>query len=370
MRANEWHKDIARLRRNFCSALLWAPNLCLGEYTTLSCNVSSSVYDAAITDPDHPCFGARGLFASASIPAGSVLCTYAGSVQYAIGVNQYCALLDDRLGLVVDAQFLGNPGRFANDARGIQKTANAVIRRWRCSVTGSLFLVLQSTTDIEKDAEILLNYGQGYWARDAGQFQDRKRKRSDMYFFRCVVEPVLNGVPSPPPTPPTRLLPESLRIRHMPEGAGPSLSAVPLLQKPRGEAAFYGGLVWRVPCDVQRALHKYVSMRAVEFGWVGGNECGVFARRQLQRLDLIGVYSGVVTRYTADVEGPVVLLPNGLCISNCLNEAKFIRCSCQGNATLVPAYMQHLGHFYMAIRASRDIEDGTEICWGVDELGM
>eukprot|EP00667_Euglena_gracilis_P024657 EG_transcript_28513 len=61
---------------------------------------------------------------------------------------------------------------------------------------------------------------------------------------------------------------------------------------------------------------------------------------------------------------------NGLCISNCLNEAKFIRCSCQGNATLAPAYMQHLGHFYMAIRASRDIEDGTEICWGVDELGM
>lgn len=30
--------------------------------------LSSSVYDAAITDPDHPCFGARGLFASASIP--------------------------------------------------------------------------------------------------------------------------------------------------------------------------------------------------------------------------------------------------------------------------------------------------------------
>lgn len=78
-----------------------------------------------IDDPNHPCFGAYGLFAAQVLQPKSHVIDYLGVVEYRETYNQKSDYVL-RFGpdLSIDAEKMGNEGRFCNDYRGIGQKPN------------------------------------------------------------------------------------------------------------------------------------------------------------------------------------------------------------------------------------------------------
>ncbi|RUP48972.1 hypothetical protein BC936DRAFT_143539 [Jimgerdemannia flammicorona] len=77
-----------------------------------------------IDDPKHPCFGAYGLFAAQTLQPKAHVIDYLGVVEFQETYNQrsdYVLRFDD---LSIDAEKMGNEGRFCNDYRGIGQKPN------------------------------------------------------------------------------------------------------------------------------------------------------------------------------------------------------------------------------------------------------
>lgn len=139
-----------------------------------------------ITDPRHPAVGSYGLFAKTRIASGTVITTYSGVVQRAHGspvpgTETYGMAYVSHPDLVVDAEYLGNFARFANDPRNTGKSANIVAQN-KVTRFGENATVLVARTAINENEELLLDYGKGHvcfpkaWEDRWGRQLTRPRK--------------------------------------------------------------------------------------------------------------------------------------------------------------------------------------------------
>ena len=108
----------------------------------------------------------KGLFTKKFIPKGTRIVEYKGKlttwkeVKHDNGTNGYIYYVNRNH--VIDARtYVKALGRYANDARGLQKkkgvTNNAVYTEDKLKV------YIESTKDILPDSEILVSYGKAYW---------------------------------------------------------------------------------------------------------------------------------------------------------------------------------------------------------------
>nr|CCC93162.1 conserved hypothetical protein [Trypanosoma congolense IL3000] len=119
-----------------------------------------------ITDLRHPAYGQIGLFARKTIPANVVITPYSGYVEifptscnsrtYTMG---YGSLSDD---YALDAEFVGNYGRFANDPRGVGALTANISAESRFTPRGETYTALVSRRVIAKGEEILMAYGKDH----------------------------------------------------------------------------------------------------------------------------------------------------------------------------------------------------------------
>ncbi|KAG8348781.1 hypothetical protein TRVL_00366 [Trypanosoma vivax] len=119
-----------------------------------------------LTDPRHPAFGQVGLFAKKTIPANVVVTPYSGYIEifctscnsrtYTMG---YGSLSDD---YALDAEFVGNYGRFANDPRGMEGMVANLSAESRFTSRGEAYTALVSRRIINKGEEILMSYGKAH----------------------------------------------------------------------------------------------------------------------------------------------------------------------------------------------------------------
>lgn len=119
-----------------------------------------------ITDPRHPAYGQAGLFAKSIIPSNTVVTPYAGFIEvFATSCNSrtytmgFGALGDD---YALDAEFVGNYGRFANDPRGVGTLQPNLSAENRFSSRGESFTALVSRRQISAGEEILMSYGKAH----------------------------------------------------------------------------------------------------------------------------------------------------------------------------------------------------------------
>lgn len=171
-----------------------------------------------ITDKANPCFGARGLFAKTEIPKGRIVCPYMGLYrQQTDSFSHYIFNLDldipmpgraaaKKVLFDVDsrASCIGNESKFINDGiclsciKAIQtensedelvpkskrrwgtrwfgphanplrpdctcKDSNVVAASRLNTLLGIPYIAIIATKSIKKNEELLLNYGEQYWA--------------------------------------------------------------------------------------------------------------------------------------------------------------------------------------------------------------
>ncbi|KAG5492656.1 hypothetical protein JKF63_01235 [Porcisia hertigi] len=119
-----------------------------------------------ITDPRHPAYGQAGLFAKSTIPSNTIVTPYSGFIEvFATSCNSrtytmgFGALGDD---YALDAEFVGNYGRFANDPRGVGALQANLSAENRFSSRGESFTALVSRRQINAGEEILMSYGKAH----------------------------------------------------------------------------------------------------------------------------------------------------------------------------------------------------------------
>ena len=142
--------------------------------------ISPHVSIRKITDESHPAYGESGLFASKSLPPKSLLLTYTGLLspsKLASTTSNYTLSFLSRshnntnshnFSLTIDAEYMGNESRFLNDYRGIGESKgggpNVGFEEYWCSTSCSLQMgIFVLSRKIEKNQEILINYGKGFW---------------------------------------------------------------------------------------------------------------------------------------------------------------------------------------------------------------
>lgn len=127
-----------------------------------------------ISTPSHPACGQSGLFnAFKFLPRGTWLRDYLGVVHTELEVDpesDYDLCLERTAEEVIgiDASERGNEARFVNDYRGVAERPNAVfeLRRWgegEGEGEGVRMALWAGPKGIEKGAEVLVNYGRGFW---------------------------------------------------------------------------------------------------------------------------------------------------------------------------------------------------------------
>ncbi|KAI5689305.1 hypothetical protein MNV84_07455 [Leishmania braziliensis] len=119
-----------------------------------------------ITDPRHPAYGQAGLFAKSTIPSNTVVTPYSGFIEvFSTSCNSrtytmgFGALGDD---YALDAEFVGNYGRFANDPRGVGTLQANLSAENRFNNRGESFTALVSRRQISAGEEILMSYGKAH----------------------------------------------------------------------------------------------------------------------------------------------------------------------------------------------------------------
>ncbi|EKF31631.1 hypothetical protein MOQ_004530 [Trypanosoma cruzi marinkellei] len=138
-----------------------------------------------LTDPRHPAYGQIGLFAKNTIPANTVVTPYSGYIEifstscssrtYTMGFGSF----GDEYAL--DAEFVGNYGRFANDPRGVEGLVANLTAESRFTPRGEAYTALVSRRIINKGEEILMSYGKAHsltpspWMGLKGELLTRQR---------------------------------------------------------------------------------------------------------------------------------------------------------------------------------------------------
>ena len=130
----------------------------------------SNQYDAEeqtelrqIVDAAHPAFGQLGLFARTKLARNAIVACYAGVVQLTSAQHPSSETytmtyhVEDK-SLDIDAEFVGNCARFANDPRNSGRAANLEAHN-RVSEFGETFTALVTTRVINRGEELLLDYG-------------------------------------------------------------------------------------------------------------------------------------------------------------------------------------------------------------------
>ncbi|TPP48087.1 SET domain family protein [Leishmania donovani] len=119
-----------------------------------------------ITDPRHPAYGQAGLFAKSTIPSNTIVTPYSGFIEvFATSCNSrtytmgFGAVGDD---YALDAEFVGNYGRFANDPRGVGTLQANLSAENRFNNRGESFTALVSRRQINPGEEILMSYGKAH----------------------------------------------------------------------------------------------------------------------------------------------------------------------------------------------------------------
>lgn len=142
-----------------------SPGACVGD------GRSACVRPGRIRDPAHPACGEFGLFAAKRLAPGSHACDYRGRVTLAEHESKSSAYTlafveEPGLSLTLDAEAVGNEGRFVNDFRGVPGARRANVRfASRVDERGNTHMgvyVLPGVT-LAKGDELLLSYGKGYW---------------------------------------------------------------------------------------------------------------------------------------------------------------------------------------------------------------
>lgn len=80
---------------------------------------------------------------------------------------QFAAVAESESGWIsvgVDAARCGNEARFVNDYRGVAPRANAVFKEWRAGGGELRISVCSGPRGIEKNEEIVVSYGKGWWS--------------------------------------------------------------------------------------------------------------------------------------------------------------------------------------------------------------
>ncbi|KAA8898353.1 hypothetical protein FN846DRAFT_962460 [Sphaerosporella brunnea] len=126
-----------------------------------------------IDDPSHPAHGQHGLFAARNLPARSWILDYLGryhAAEESDPASDYDISLDRESGVAVDAQSMGNEGRFVNDYRGVpgKERPNVEFETRRvggkAGADGQLRMgIWVLSKDIKKGQELLVSYGKGFW---------------------------------------------------------------------------------------------------------------------------------------------------------------------------------------------------------------
>ncbi|CCW62084.1 unnamed protein product [Phytomonas sp. EM1] len=119
-----------------------------------------------ITDPRHPAYRQSGLFAKRTIPNNTIVTPYSGLIEvfctscnsrtYTMGFGK---INDD---YALDAEFVGNYGRFANDPRSIEGSSANLTAESRFNSRGEPFTALVARRQINEGEEILMAYGKAH----------------------------------------------------------------------------------------------------------------------------------------------------------------------------------------------------------------
>ncbi|OLY79246.1 hypothetical protein AYI68_g6689 [Smittium mucronatum] len=130
--------------------------------------------DSLADFPNHPASPYYGLFATKNLLSGQLIIPYYGLVtknQDAFEESDYCLRLNN---LAVDANSIGNEGRFVNDYRGILDKPNAEFKEFinidLNRIEMGIFVISNKSKEgIKKKQEICVSYGKGFWSARSGK---------------------------------------------------------------------------------------------------------------------------------------------------------------------------------------------------------
>ena len=132
---------------------------------------------AVVTEPHHPAAGQCGLFAAADLAHGTWVVDYVGAVslgEHEDKTSDYVCDFGEHSELALDAQRVGNEGRFVNDYRNTGKHANVEFRLRRDrrgELRQGIFVCAKG--GVREGEELLISYGKGYWrSRIEGSLED------------------------------------------------------------------------------------------------------------------------------------------------------------------------------------------------------
>ena len=147
---------------------------------------SGRVYFRRIVDPDHPACGQHGLFCALDrAPPGTWLLDYVGHVTSGEDQDKssdYLCDFGDSSELACDASDYGNESRFINDFRNTGRYPNVEFnlrRDSRGELRQGVYVKLANESregkgfdGVERDEELLVSYGKGYWRSRVGNLTD------------------------------------------------------------------------------------------------------------------------------------------------------------------------------------------------------
>ena len=147
---------------------------------------SGRVYFKRIVDPDHPACGQYGLFCALDrAPPGTWLLDYVGHVTSGEDQDKssdYLCDFGDSSELACDASDYGNESRFVNDFRNTGRHPNVEFnlrRDSRGELRQGVYVKPANESregkgfdGVERDEELLVSYGKGYWRSRVGNLTD------------------------------------------------------------------------------------------------------------------------------------------------------------------------------------------------------
>ncbi|CAO3684762.1 unnamed protein product [Rhizopus stolonifer] len=121
-----------------------------------------------ITDPNHPCCGAYGLFAAQNLQPKQLIVDYLGIVEledWHEDSSDY--VLEYGPELSIDAGRCGNEARFCNDFRGCGPEPNVCFKNYLDENTNQIKIgiFVNGNRKIKKGDELLVTYGKSFWAK-------------------------------------------------------------------------------------------------------------------------------------------------------------------------------------------------------------
>ncbi|OBZ89462.1 hypothetical protein A0J61_02470 [Choanephora cucurbitarum] len=133
-----------------------------------------------ITDPNHPCCGAYGLFAAQTLQPKQLIIDYLGVVEYQDGyeaTSDY--VLKYSVDLSIDAGRCGNEARFCNDFRGCGPEPNVCFMNYMDEKTKHIKVAIfvNGNRKIKKGDELLVTYGKSFWAKRGIDMSGQKHKK-------------------------------------------------------------------------------------------------------------------------------------------------------------------------------------------------